>query len=167
AQGPASYSFTLRVTDNGTPTLVDEETLTVLVHEVNRPPLLAPIGNQSVDEQSTLSFTVSATDPDLPANGLSYSLVGAPAGASIDPTTGVFSWTPSEAQGANSYPVTVRVTADGSPSLSDEETIPLMVNEVNQAPVLGAIGERAVDEGSTLTFTATATDADLPVNALT
>jgi hypothetical protein len=47
--------------------------------------------------------------------------------------------------------------------LSDCETITVTVNEVNVAPVLAEIGDKSVDELAVLTFTATATDADLPV----
>ncbi len=78
----------------------------------------------------------------------------------------MFTWTPTEAQGPGSYPVTVIVTDDGTPSLNDSETITVTVNEVNQAPVLNAIGDKLVDELTLLTFTATATDADLPANTL-
>jgi hypothetical protein len=35
----------------------------------------------------------------VPAQTLTFSLVGAPTGATIDGTTGAFSWTPTEAQG--------------------------------------------------------------------
>ena len=49
----------------------------------------------------------------------------------------------------------------------DSETITITVNEVNVAPVLGPIGDQTVDEAGRLTFTATATDADLPANTLT
>ena len=53
----------------------------------------------------------------------------------------------------------MRVTdATGS---EDSETITVTVNEVNVAPVLAAIGDKTVDELTLLTFTATATDADL------
>ncbi len=84
--------------------------------EVNQAPVLAAIGDQSVDEGSLLAFTVAATDADLPANNLSFRLdSGAPAGATIDPTTGEFSWTPTEAQGPAVHSVTVRVTDDGTP----------------------------------------------------
>src|SRR5262249_11443733 len=100
----------------------------------NTAPLLDPIGNQTVDEGSPLSFTAIATDPESPAQSLTYSLIGAPEGASINPATGEFSWTPTEAQGPGSFTFTVRVTDDGSPSLSDEETITVTVNEVNQNP---------------------------------
>lgn len=53
---------------------------------------------------------------------------GAPAGAAIDSATGVFSWTPSEADGPVQFDVTVRVTDDGG--LSDSETITISVNEL-------------------------------------
>ena len=78
--------------------------------------MLAAIGDKTVDEGALLSFTATATDADLPANTLTFSLdAGAPAGASIDPATGLFTWTPSEAQGPGVYPVTVRVTDNGTP----------------------------------------------------
>ena len=37
-------------------------------------PVLAAIGNQTVNEQATLTFTATATDADLPAKTLTYSL---------------------------------------------------------------------------------------------
>jgi len=81
----------------------DSETITITVSEVNTAPVLGVIGNASVDEQVTLSFTATASDADLPAQSLTFSLSGAPAGASIDPITGVFNWTPTEAQGPGEY----------------------------------------------------------------
>lgn len=46
-----------------------------------------------------LSFTASSVDADIPAQTLVYSLdSGSPVGSSIDPNTGVFTWTPTEAQ---------------------------------------------------------------------
>ena len=44
-------------------------------------------------------------------------------------------------------PVTVRVTDDGTSSLDDFETFNITVGEVNQAPVLAAIGNKNVNEG--------------------
>ena len=168
AQGPGSYDVTVRVTDDGSPVEDAFETITITVNDVNNAPVLAAIGNQSANEGSLLTFTATASDSDLPANGLTFSLdAGAPAGAAIDPVTGDFTWTPTEAQGPGSYDVTVRVTDDGSPARDAFETITITVNEVNTAPALAAIGNQSVDEGSLLTFTATATDSDAPPNALT
>ena len=117
-------------------------------------PVLDPVGDQSVDEQTLLTFTATATDADLPANTLTFSLSGEPAGAAIDPVAGVFTWTPTEAQGPGFYTFDVVVTDDGSPNLSDSETITVTVNEVNVAPVLEPVGDQTVDEQTLLTFTA-------------
>ena len=167
AQGPGSFPISVVVTDNGTPALSDNETITVTVNEVNVAPVLGAIGSKTVAELATLTFTATATDADLPANALAFSLgAGAPAGAAINASTGAFSWTPTEAQGPGSFPITVVVTDDGTPALSDNEAITVTVNEVNVAPVLAAIGGQAGSVGVPVTFTATATDADVPANTL-
>ncbi len=132
----------------------------------NTAPQLAAIGNKTINEQAAFSFNASATDADIPANTLSFSLVGAPSGATIT-TSGAFSWTPTEAQGAGSYTFTVKVTDNGTPALSDEEQITITVNEANGAPVLAAIGNQAGYWGSAVGFTVSATDTDLPANSLT
>ncbi|MCH7827389.1 MAG: putative Ig domain-containing protein, partial [Bacteroidetes bacterium] len=104
-------------------------TISITVNEVNDPPVLDPIGNKSVDELANLTFTATATDPD---SSLTYSLTGAPTGATIASDTGVFNWTPTEAQGPGDYTLTVEVT-DGN--TIDSEEITITVNEVNSDPV--------------------------------
>ncbi len=59
------------------------EAITVTVGEVNVPPVLAVIGDQSVDELTELAFTATATDVDDPVQSLVFSLAGEPVGASI------------------------------------------------------------------------------------
>jgi VCBS repeat-containing protein len=167
AQGAGDFPVTVRVADNGAPALSDTRTFTVRVNEINVAPKLAAIGSKTVDEETPLSFSAGASDVDLPANALTYSLVNAPAGASINPSTGAFTWTPSEAQGAGSYNVTFRVTDNGTPALSAEETITITVREVNVAPRFNAVGSQTVDEETTLNFAAAAADSDLPANTLT
>ena len=167
AQGPQTYFVTVIVKDNGSPLLSASNTFIIDVKEVNLAPVLAPIGNKTNSEGSLLTFTATATDPDLPAQDLTFSLSNAPAGASINATSGVFTWTPTEAQGPSNYVVTVRVTDSGSPSNSASETITITVNEVTTAPVLAPIGNKQVNEGTLLTFTNSATDADLPAQSLT
>ncbi len=97
----------------------------VTVNSVNDPPVLAPIGNQSVKLGSQLRITASASDVD--GDPLTYSLdSGAPKGASINPTTGLFTWTPSR---TGTYILTVRVRDNGSPVLDDYETITITVTK--------------------------------------
>ena len=161
--GPDTFTYTIEDLS----VLTDTGTVMIDVVCVNDPPVLDPIGDKVVDELTLLSFTATATDPDL-TDILTFSLdPGAPIGASINPVTGQFTWTPTEIQGPGIYPVTVRVTDDGIPPLDDFETFNITVNEVNQAPVLDPIGNRSVETETLLTFTASASDADLPANTLT
>ena len=48
--------------------------------------------------------------------------------------TGVFRWMPTESQGPGSYPVTVRVTDDGTPATSDSQTFTVTVRQLNIQP---------------------------------
>jgi uncharacterized repeat protein (TIGR03803 family) len=100
-------------------------TVSITVSPVVDTPVLAPIGNKSVVKSTTLTFTATATDGDK-GQTLKFSLVNAPAGATINATNGVFTWTPAT---AGNYSFKVRVTDNGSPALYDEE--PIMVTVTN------------------------------------
>jgi putative Ig domain-containing protein/PKD domain-containing protein len=95
----------------------------------NTAPILTGIGNKSVNEGSPLTFTATATDTDTPAQTLTFSLVGAPAGATINSSTGAFSWTPTDGP-SQTATFTVKMTDNGSPPLSDDEQITVTVNNV-------------------------------------
>ena len=132
----------------------------------NAPPVLAAIGPQTVDELQQLAFTASATD--TAGQVITYSISGSPPpGATIDPSTGAFSWTPTEEQGPGTYQITITATDNGSPAMSDSETVAVTVGEVNVAPVLAAIGPKSATVGTELAFDLSAADVDLPANALT
>ena len=161
--GPGTFPVTIRVTDSAKAT--DETGFTITVTENNTAPVLAAIGNQTVAEGALLTVPAGATDADLPAQTLTYSLVAAPAGAAINPTTGVFTWTPGESDGAGTFPVTIRVT--DSAKATDETSFTITVTEGNTPPVLASIGAQSVNEGTLLTVNAAATDADLPAQTLT
>ena len=108
---------------------------TVTVGAWNSAPALAAIGNKSVNQGENLAFTAVATDTDVPTQTLTYSLdAGAPAGATIHATTGAFSWTPSGAQAAGTYPITIRVTDSGIPAKDDFETITVTVTSSLPSP---------------------------------
>ena len=86
----------------------------------NHPPVLAPIADRTLLEGATLTLTNSATDPDTPAQQLRFLLgAGAPVGATINPTNGVFQWTPAAGTAFGSNWISVAVTDSGSPRLSD------------------------------------------------
>jgi hypothetical protein len=167
AQGPTNATIRVRVTDNGTPPMSDTREFTVTVREVNTAPSLTVPGPQTLDELATLVVANTAVDADLPPNTLTFSLVSPPANVQINPSTGVITWTPSEAQGPSTNTVTVQVTDKGTPPLSDTREFLVTVREVNLPPVLAAIPDQTIVEGFSLVFTNVVTDPDLPTNTLT
>ncbi|MBP1708101.1 MAG: hypothetical protein H6Q39_1825, partial [Chloroflexi bacterium] len=139
--------------------LTDSETITITVNDTmvapNRPPVLASIGSKKVNEGASLSFTISATDPD--GDALTYSSASLPSGASFNSSTRTFSWKPGYSQ-AGTYSNIRFSVSDGK--ATDYENILITVSHINQAPVLAAIGDKAVSEGALLSFAITATDPD-------
>ncbi len=152
-----AYSVTFRATDDSL--AVDSEVVSITVNDAgNQLPILAAIGGRSIPENSLLSFSVSATDPDSTIPALTTSAL--PLGANFSDNgngTGSFSWTPGFTQ-AGSYPVTF-YASDGV--VIDSELITITVTEAgNQAPVLAAIGARSVTEGLNLSFNISGSDPD-------
>ncbi|MCW5943496.1 MAG: putative Ig domain-containing protein [Fimbriimonadaceae bacterium] len=88
----------------------------------NQPPVLDAIPDKQGVQGLTLTFTATGRDPE--GQPLSFSLRDAPAGATIHGTTGVFTWTPAF-EGV--YEFRVRVTDSGSPPLTDEKTVRIIV----------------------------------------
>jgi hypothetical protein len=168
AQGGQSYSITVRVTDNGTPALSDTKSFLVNVIKTNSAPTLAVGGGRVVGEGDTLTFVATANDADSPAQTLTFSLdaSGLPAGASINPSNGVFAWQPDETQGPGVYTITIRVTDNGAPPLSGTALVTIIVNESNTPPALAAITNRTVLLGDAVSFTAQASDIDLPAQLI-
>jgi hypothetical protein len=132
----------------------------------NHAPVLNPVGNRTVDEMSALTFTATASDPDS-GDTATFSLSGAPAGAAINPVSGLFTWTPTEAQGPGVYTFSIVVTDSGTPQLADSESIVVTVREVNRPPVIANPGSRSSSEGDAVHLAIVATDPDLPANSLT
>jgi hypothetical protein len=89
----------------------------------NTAPVLAAIGDKYVHQGQTLSFTAHATDADVPAQTLTFTLdPGAPAGASIS-AGGNFTWSTVGVTAPSTHSLTVRVSDNGVPNLNDSETI--------------------------------------------
>lgn len=130
---------------------------TVTVGSLNAAPVLAAIGPKSIDENQTLQFTVSATDPDLTIPSLLASPLP-PNAAFVDSGNGhgLFTFTPSFTQ-AGVYNITF--TADDGEA-TDIEVVQITVNNVNRLPVLATIGPKVVNEGDTLLVVVTASDPD-------
>ncbi len=94
----------------------------------NAAPVLAPISDQSIYMGQTVQFTAVLMNAQRANQSLTFSLSNAPAGANINPSSGAFSWatTSHATPGANS--ITVVVTNNGLPPLSDAETFSVIVS---------------------------------------
>lgn len=133
----------------------------------NLPPVVDSLTDRTVNEGTPLTFTVTAHDPDT-SQVLRFSLgADAPADATLDPLTGVFRWTPTEADGPSVSVFTVRATDNGTPARTGSAKVRVTVQEVNQAPTLAVVPDQEVDEGALLSFGVTGADPDLPANTLT
>jgi hypothetical protein len=171
AQGPGTNVITTLATstdllDLANPTLSATNSFTVVVNEVNTAPVLNVPTTQTINELATLSVSVSATDSDIPANPLTFALVSAPLGMTINPNSGLITWTPSQAQSPSTNLLQVSVTDTNPPavnakSLSVTNSFMVIVRELNQAPVLRVIPTQTVNELTLLTVTNTATESNI------
>ena len=99
-----------------------------IVPETNPPPVLAPIADSTIHESSTLIITNTVTDSASPPPTLTFTLdPGAPADAVIDPTSGLFTWTPSVDFVDTTNSITVRVTDNSDPLLNAAQTFSVTV----------------------------------------
>ncbi len=119
----------IKISDpNGSPVAMNATNGSV---RINGPPVLAAIGNRIVDEGQTSTFTLSATDPD--GSVLTFTASNLPTGASFNPVTRIFNWTPNYTQSGTYSNVHFEVS-DGFYTVY--ENITITVSNVNRPPTL-------------------------------
>jgi len=157
AAGPGTYAFEAVATDAFIPPNVQTQAVQIVVSEANRPPVLDAIAPQQIDESVAWSINLSASDPDVPAQSISYQLLDRPAGMTLAGNT--VSWTPTEAQGPGSY--TVRARVEDELGARRTRTFTITVNEVNDPPVIVSLANPGpVDERTVWTHRVVAQDKE-------
>jgi len=132
-QGPKSHTFTIVATRSSDPNKVFRKTITLNITEVNLPPSIGPLPRLSAARETTLRRQLTATDPDEPAQVLTYTLEGnIPNGLSISHSGEVY-WYPRLSQPLGIVEVTVRVRD----ALGLSATAPLKI-KVMEIPSLSA-----------------------------
>ncbi len=159
AQGPSTNLITVVATENGAPPLSATNSFTVVVNEVNLPPVLPVQNNRTLIGASPLIVTNTATDPDIPANSLTYQFLVAPTNAAID-TNGIITWTPTQAQVPSTNVFTTIVTdfnpwAINNQHLSATNSFTVTVN----GPQLPSQTNRTINEMTALVVTNTAAES--------
>ncbi len=113
--------------------------LITTTNAVNTAPTLAAITNYTGMAGVTLVFTNRASDVDLPAQTLTFSLLSPSAGATVTTNSGVFNWRPAMVQGGSSNTFRVVVTDSGVPALSATQAFGVRVT-LPTNPVLQSAG---------------------------
>lgn len=123
------------------------------VGQTNSPPVLSAIASQSINAGVTLNVTNVASDPDLPSQLLTFTLLNAPTNASlvtVNSTNALFTWRPLISQAGSTNAIMVKVTDNGSPNLSATNSFTITVNPASQ-PTLSSM----IAGGSQITLTVT------------
>jgi ELWxxDGT repeat protein len=93
-------------------------------------PVIGQLPRESVTQGQTIALNVGgfASDASVPQQALTYSLgAGAPSGASINPSTGLFSWSPSLSVPVATYTITVIASDGHATPLSTSQTFNISV----------------------------------------
>ncbi|MBL8339841.1 MAG: tandem-95 repeat protein [Rubrivivax sp.] len=148
-----SHAVTARVVDPGG--LAATQSFTVTVASANVAPQITSTPVTSAAVGTAYAYRVTATD----ANGdpLSYSLTQAPAGMSINSTSGQIAWTPTSAQ-TGSHAVTARVADPGG--LAATQSFTVTVASANVAPQITSSPVTGATVGAAYSYRVTATDAN-------
>ncbi|MGH7724171.1 MAG: S8 family serine peptidase [Candidatus Eiseniibacteriota bacterium] len=140
-------SYTVRFTarDNAFPVAAaDTERVAITVLErapgENLPPLLDEIADRQAFVGEPLSFRVMARDPEGAA--LQYAMLLPPNGATLDPVSGVFEWTPTLAEFG---PHELRLTATDPGALADTVIARIEVAQLGAGPLPPVSCEESAD----------------------
>ncbi|MEM7033239.1 MAG: choice-of-anchor Q domain-containing protein [Chloroflexota bacterium] len=160
SHGGTTYPVTIIVSDGA---LTDSQTINITVNEVNEAPVLPTgLNTHVIEEGRLLTLNATATDIDLPAQTLSYSLNNEPSGMSID-SEGIIRWQTTEADGPATHNITVNVSDS---AVTTSRVITVIVTEKNEEPIVNRLSDQTVNEGDAVSFTISATDADLPTQTI-
>jgi hypothetical protein len=162
----STNTVVVNVNDNGTPALNSSTSFSLVVvpSHINAAPVLPVLTTQNVNELTPITVVDTAGESDIYAT-VAYSLISAPAGATID-SNGVVTWTPSQTQSHSTNLFVVAATNTDSyvgvnTHLGATNTFNVVVHEVNVAPFLPVILSQMVNELSPLSVTNTATEANV------
>jgi hypothetical protein len=111
------------------PTVAVSTDLVLRLKNPNHPPVVQAPPPPTAYLGQLLKLQFTATDPDA-ADKLTYALSGTPpAGAAIDASSGLLSWTPADDLAAGDYTLVVTVTDTGDPPQSASATVVLKTQE--------------------------------------
>ncbi|MEM9003636.1 MAG: cadherin domain-containing protein, partial [Cyanobacteria bacterium P01_F01_bin.86] len=173
-----SFTLTVQARDNnGALSLTDQVEVIVNIGDVNQAPVIEPIEDLDVDENSpigTLVGTVTATDED-DGDTLTYSIISGNENGifAIDTGTGDITVADSEAldfETQSQFFLEIGVLDNGNPVGADDAPVTITVNDLNEAPVfVDEVSGDPLEDGEPLiadSIFETAVDGDTVITVL-
>ncbi len=120
-----SDTFTYTISDDKG--LTDTAKVNVTVKMVNDPPVITSAPVTTAIAGALYTYDVNAADPDL-RDKLTYSLTTKPADMTINSTTGLIQWKPTNEQIGNNEQVVVKVADSNSTPALDTQSFTIKVN---------------------------------------
>ncbi|MCZ0757576.1 Ig-like domain-containing protein [Vibrio diabolicus] len=128
----------------------------ITVNNVNDAPVISGSPATQVNEDSAYLFTPQVSDVDSQA--FTFSIVNKPSWASFDASTGTLSGTPDNGDVGKYQGIVISVSDGLTTTMLNRFSI--VVNNVNDAPVISGTPALTVNEGSTYRFALQASDVD-------
>jgi hypothetical protein len=138
----------------------ESENFTLTVRPVNDPPVIPQIPDQSASQGMPYSYKISARDVDVdldPSETVTYN--DSVSFFQIDPRTGWINFTPNQSDVGTWY---ICVTAVDSQGAEGSQLMTMIIQDVQDPPVMKAIPDSSAEEGVQFTLAVNVTDPDLP-----
>jgi hypothetical protein len=121
-------SFMFKVTDGSGFSYTNTVGVHIIPAVTNTAPVLPAVSNRTINVGVNLNITNAATDADVPAQALTYSLPTGPTNATLGASSGILNWRPLVTQANTTNPFSVIVTDNGSPAMSATQSFNVIVN---------------------------------------
>ena len=129
----------------------------IAVSCVNLPPAITSTPPTTATVATLTTYAVRAVDPE--GDTLTYSLQAGPAGMTIDPATGILSWTPTAAE-VGTHAAAILVADGQGNTASQVYRVVVAAGAADHPPVITSSPVRATLSGQAYRYAVTASDPD-------
>ncbi|PCJ60255.1 MAG: hypothetical protein COA79_08775 [Planctomycetota bacterium] len=127
------------------------------ISAINDSPLITSVASSVASEGATYKYAPIANDPDV-GDSLTWVLVGPPGGMTIEASSGLITWVPTD--GLKGLVTFILIVKDHS-GLTGSQNISILVSDINNAPVITSTPTEIAFAGIAYNYLPTKTDLDI------